>query len=416
MAGGIDAQRLWNDLETLGRITDADKPFTRRSFSDLHREGRAWLRQRFSHAGLEVSVDGGGNLIGRRHATLERPIAVGSHSDSVPSGGRFDGMAGVLVGLEVARSLADDGVVLRHPLDVIDFLAEEPSEFGVSCVGSRAMAGTMSAAMLASMRPGGGETLAQAIAGMGGDPTRLTSALRPEGSMAAYLELHIEQGRVLEEEGLSVGIVEAIAGISRRAITVEGRADHAGATPMTLRSDALFGAARIIEFVHTRGRQEAESGPAYLVATVGQVSVEPNAPNVVPGKVELILEVRSNVTEARLSFIETVKDFARDDMAALGMEVAFADVTDAPPAVCADLVKDAIHQACHEGNLSHRFMSSGAGHDAMHVAVVAPMGMVFIPCRDGLSHCPDEWTEPEQVAAGAAAILGAVRLLDATLE
>ena len=243
----------------LAAITDPEKPYTRRSFSPRFLEGRAWLRRRFEEAGLAVRLDAGGNLIGRLEGSLAdaKPIVIGSHSDTVPSGGRFDGPAGIIAALEVVRALREQGYKPRHPIEVVDFLAEEPSEYGVSCVGSRAMAGALDDAMLEA-RNAAGETLAAAIARIGGDPGRLDEARRE--NIAGYLELHIEQGVVLENNGVDLGLVTAIVGIARVEIVFEGAADHAGTTPMALRRDAGLAAARLILDVAAAAREFAAAG------------------------------------------------------------------------------------------------------------------------------------------------------------
>ena len=241
----LDADRLWADIMALADITEPERPYTRRSFSPLFLKGRTRLAERFTEAGLSVRIDAAGNLIGRREGKnpASGVIAVGSHSDTVPSGGRFDGIAGVAAGLEVARALRDASVRLDHTLEVIDFLAEEPSDYGLSCIGSRGMAGALDAKMLDMTEPHG-ETLRAALRRVGGNPDCFTSARRND--IKAFLELHIEQGIVLESRSLDVGIVTSIAGIRRIEITFEGAADHAGTTPMTLRRDALVAAANTV--------------------------------------------------------------------------------------------------------------------------------------------------------------------------
>ena len=230
----LNAERLWSRVETLSRYTLPGQPWTRRAFSPLFDEARAWLRQEFQAAGLATRLDAGGNLVGARAGSdpARKPIVTGSHCDTVLSGGRYDGIIGVLAGIEVAHTLHEHGVALKHPFEVIDFLSEEPSDYGISCVGSRALSGKLDAAMLAARNPEG-ETLAQAIARVGGDPAALTAPLRPAGGTAAFVELHIEQGPVLEARGLPIGVVTNIVGIRRVQITVEGQPDHAGTTPWT---------------------------------------------------------------------------------------------------------------------------------------------------------------------------------------
>ncbi len=249
----VDPDRLWTDVMALAAITDPERPYTRRSFSALFLKGREWLARRFDEAGLDVRIDTAGNLIGRREGADAglKTIMLGSHSDTVPSGGRFDGIAGVIAALETARSLTDAAVVLRHPLEVVDFLAEEPSEYGLSCVGSRGMAGALEADMLA-LKNSTGEPLGSGLRRVGGDPERLAESKRAD--IDAFLELHIEQGVVLESEGVDVGIVTSIVGIRRMEIAFEGEADHAGTTPMGLRRDALVAGARTVELGPARRR------------------------------------------------------------------------------------------------------------------------------------------------------------------
>ncbi len=416
MAARVDSGRLWEWIETLGRMTDPDRPYTRRSFTALHAEGRAWLRERFTEAGLSVHLDRAANLIGQRPGSEPGlpPILIGSHSDSVPDGGRFDGMAGVLSALEVAQSLADHGIELRHPLEVVDFLAEEPSVFGMSCVGSRLMGGRIGRDHLSVTSPDG-ETLADALRRMGGDPDRVAEAVRAPGTIAAYAEVHIEQGPVLEANPGAVGAVTAIVGITRFAIAIDGRADHAGNTPMDRRCDALAAAARLVVRAEDGAKQLNRDG-VYFVATVGQLSVSPNATNVVPGRVELGLEFRSDSDSARKRFEVVIREFLGELAADSDLRISSEKVSDAAPAICSDAVRAAIAKA--GGSLGRTVIDlpSGAGHDAMHLAGAGPIGMIFIPCRGGRSHCPEEWVEPADLAAGAEVLYETVLELDSRLD
>jgi N-carbamoyl-L-amino-acid hydrolase len=297
----IDRDRLWADIIALGEITDPARPYTRRSFSALFLEGRDWLAQRFRDAGLSTHIDIAGNLIGRREGTDPAlgTIVIGSHSDSVPSGGRFDGMAGVIAGLAIARDLQAHGIALRHNLEVIDFLAEEPSEYGISCVGSRALAGMLSPANLA-LRNKHDETLETALTRMGGDPSRLDGAVRTD--VAAAFELHIEQGPVLEAKELDIGIVTSIVGITRIEITFQGTAGHAGTTPMTLRRDPLIAAAGLIGWISDTATTFAARGQGHFVATTGIVEVLPNASNVIPKTTRIVIDARSEDRELMAEF------------------------------------------------------------------------------------------------------------------
>ena len=408
----IQADRLWHRLETLSSFTLPDVPWTRRAFSPEFDKARDWLREQFQQAGLAVHTDAAGNLTGRREGSEAglAPLVTGSHCDTVVGGGRFDGILGVLAGLEVAQSLHESGVVLRHPLEVIDFLSEEPSDYGISCVGSRAFAGTLDAAMLAS-RNEAGESLSQAMHRIGAQPDALASAARGAGGVAAFVELHIEQGPVLEREGLPIGVVTDIVGIRRVAFTVTGQPDYAGTTPMDIRRDALVGAARLIDAAH-REACAMDGRPHYVVATIGRISMSPNVPNAVPGRVDMVLEVRSNAQPVLDEFPERLLALCGDELQALRLSCAMEPLTRTPPVQCSGLVMQAVAEAADRLGLAHRQLPSGAGHDAMHVASTGPMGMVFIPCLDGRSHCPEEWAAKEQVAAGTLVLAETLRALD----
>jgi len=411
----VDADRLWDDIMALAAITDPEKPYTRRSFSALFLKGREWLARRFAEAGLEVRIDAAGNLIGRREGAERglKPILLGSHSDTVPSGGRFDGIAGVIAALETSRSLKEAGAVLRHPLEVVDFLAEEPSEYGLSCVGSRGMAGVLDPSMLALKNPGG-EPLADALRRVGGDPTRVAGAKRED--VAAFLELHIEQGVLLESEGADVGVVTSIAGIRRMEIAFEGEADHAGTTPMGLRRDALVAAARTVDSVRRAAEALAAQGGDYFVATVGVLDVSPSASNVVPGRCRLIVDARYTSAEMIRSFADRIdRESADNAIAARVTRTAFAVLSDGPPAACDSGLRTEMRAAAQRLGLSARDLASGAGHDAAFITRVCPAAMIFTPCRAGKSHAPEEWADRDALASGAAVMFETVRTIDRTM-
>lgn len=396
-------------------MTQPDLPWTRRAFSDLFIQSREWLTAQFIEAGLQPRLDAAGNLIGRRNGsdTSAKPIITGSHCDTVMSGGRFDGIIGVLAGVEIAHTLHEQNIELVHPFEVIDFLSEEPSDYGVSCVGSRGYAGMLSKAMLNERNPQG-ETLAQGIARIGGDPRMLSAPLHGRDDTAAFVELHIEQGPVLETRKLPIGIVTDIVGIRRFRITVEGRPDHAGTTPMNIRRDALVGASRIIDKVDAYARAWLNS-EHYVVATVGHMLLTPNASNAVPGHVELMLEVRSNTRAALDVFVNEVLADVRPSVESLGLVLASAEVSDSQPTACTPFMIDLIEEAAEELSLASMRMTSGAGHDAVYMAKTGPMGMIFIPCLGGRSHCPEEWIEPEQLLDGTKVLYQTIRKLDDVL-
>lgn len=408
----LNATRLWGRVDALAQYTVADQPWTRRAFSDLFLQGRVWLKSQFEAAGLSVHLDAAGNLVGRREGRNPhaKPIVTGSHCDTVPSGGRFDGIIGVLAGIEVAHTLNEQGITLEHPFEVIDFLSEEPSDYGISCVGSRGLAGLLDETML-NQRDAAGETLAAGIARVGGHPQALSAPLRPADSIAAFVELHIEQGPVLETHTLPIGIVTNIVGIRRFKVVVDGQPDHSGTTPMNIRRDALVGAARIIEAVnsHARGMQNSDS---YVVATIGHLVLTPNASNAVPGHVEMMLEVRSDRPAVLDTFVDEVMSEVRANVEVLGLQLACTQVSHSLPTDCTPFMVDLIEQAATALGYASMRMPSGAGHDAVYMAKTGPMGMIFIPCLQGRSHCPEEWIDPKQLLDGTRVLYETVLQID----
>lgn len=408
----IRTDRIAADIDALAAITEPGRPYTRRAFTPKFLEGRAWLQQEIQHAGFSSHIDAAGNLI----ATIpgNRPelgtIMLGSHSDTVPDGGRFDGIAGVVAALEVARALKDQGIALDHTLEIVDFLAEEVSIFGVSCIGSRGISGTRPPEWL--IRSSDELTLEGGIVQAGGD----ASVDAKRNDIKAFLELHIEQGPVLQDEYLDVGVVTAIAGITRIEIIVTGRADHAGTTPMGSRQDALTTAAWIALGVEELGKALAQN-QFHFAATVGEFVMEPNAANVVPAKVRMLIDARA---ESRPDMERFIEELGRG-VAAIGDKTGVTVsepriVSDNQPTPCDEDLLDVLDIACDTAGATHRRMASGAGHDTAWMARITRAAMIFIPCRDGRSHSPDEFTTTEAIAQGAAVLLDAVIALDKNLQ
>ena len=397
------------DIDALAQITDPERPWTRRAFSPRFNEGRDYLRRRFLGEGLNVSTDAGGNLIGRRDGTEPQvgTIMLGSHSDTVPDGGRFDGVAGVVVALEVARILSRRDVALRHNLAVVDFLAEEVSIFGVSCIGSRAMAGVLPRDWL--RRISDGRDLATAIRAVGGKPETLEAPLADD--LKAFLELHIEQGPVLEREKIALGVVTTIVGINRVEIEVKGRPDHAGTTPMGLRADALVAAARIVNEIE-RYATELSGGPGHFTATVGEFEISPNAANVVPGRVRMLVDIRAERAEDKEAFVSWLTGRDAD-----GENTIEARLISGNPGVQMDEgLQKMLAKAADGLDTPYRKMVSGAGHDAAFMARLCPSAMLFVPCRDGRSHCPEEWADAADLALAAEVLANTIMELDRKRE
>lgn len=402
--------RIAEDIATLAEITEPGRPYTRRAFTPMFLRGREWLVRRFEAAGLETRIDASGNLIGRRRGrTGGKTIMLGSHSDTVPDGGRFDGIAGVSAALEVARALHDQGVVLEHDLEIVDFLAEEVSIFGVSCVGSRGMAGVRPDNWLD--REVDQFTLREGIAEVGGNPGKIEK----REDIAAFLELHIEQGPVLEDGHLDIGVVTAIAGITRIELVVNGRADHAGTTPMGSRQDALTTAARLVVGIEELGTLLSK-GKFHFAATVGEFSIEPGAANVVPSRARLLIDARAERREDMDRFIAELTVLVNATAAATGVAIEPPlTISDNLPTPCDPFVLDTLDAAAVAVGARHRRMASGAGHDTAWMARVTRSAMIFIPCLGGRSHTPDEYAETADVALGAAVLLEAVKRLDREL-
>jgi len=409
----VDPARIAEVIDGLAQLTDPGRPYTRRAFTALFPAGRDFLLEKFRAAGLETRIDAAGNLIGRRAGRKpgSGTIMLGSHSDTVPDGGRYDGIAGVAVALEVARALADKGIALDHDLEVVDFLAEEVSIFGVSCIGSRGMAGVLPEDWLS--RESNGLTLEEGIREAGGDPVRIAAEARRD--IAAFLELHIEQGPVLESGALDIGVVTAIAGITRIEIVVEGRADHAGTTPMGRRADALAAAARLVTDIEALATSLSE-GPGHFTATVGEFSIEPNAANVVPSRARLLIDARAEERTAMHLFSASVDRLAEQVARETGTAIAPPRrISDNMPTPGDPLVLDVLDAACEAVGARHRRMASGAGHDTAFMAKVTRAAMIFVPCLGGRSHAPEEFAETDDIALGAAVLFNAVIQLDETL-
>jgi len=403
--------RVWENLLRLAEHVEPDQPgWTRRVFSPAYSAARQLVAELMADAGLAVSRDAGGNLLG--HLPGSEPelpaLVIGSHTDTVAGGGRFDGMVGVVAAIEVARRLQEAGNRLRHPLWVVDFLGEEPNRFGLSCLGSRAVTGHLDASHL-ELRDGSGTTLREALVGVGAQPEALASARWPSGSIHAYIELHVEQGTRLEEAGRPLGVVTGIVGIHRVKIDLSGRPDHAGTTPMGQRLDALQAAAQVILGIERIGHRRIG---AEGVATVGQITVSPNSPNVVAGSATLVAELRSIDSEWLSQGDRQVAELGARVEAETGVGAELTWVSQEPPVACHPAMRQLLAEAVSELGIEPLEVPSGASHDAAHVARLGPMGMLFIPSRGGRSHCPEEWTEPEQVAVGTAALLEAVRGVD----
>ena len=406
----IDAQRLQHTLEELstfgrpvgGSFTDG---VSRVAYSDADVAGRNYVLGLLRAADLEPKIDSAGNIQAVRAGSVPslRPIVYGSHIDSVPNGGNFDGDLGSLAAIEVVRTLQDHAVRTRHPLEVAIWSNEEGGPLGSQIAIEGPREGDLERAF-------NGTPMREGLARIGGDPARLDAARRAPGSIHGYLELHIEQGGTLEKAGVPIGIVDGIVSIDEYTVEIRGVANHAGTTPMPERRNALLAAAKLIEAV----QDEVTRTPGPQVGTVGQLTVTPNAPNVVPGLVRHTIELRdlSESTLARLgaAIRERASQIARDT----GTQITIQKVVHDPPAVAAAEMQRQIAAAAASLDLRTMHLPSGAGHDAQFLAKIAPMGMIFVPSVGGISHSPREFTRWSDCANGANVLLQTILRVDRT--
>lgn len=399
-------ERMEERIRALSQFgANPDGGVSRVAFSDADLAGRRYVIELMRNAGLDVRVDTAGNILGRRAGREEGlpPILLGSHIDSVPGGGNFDGTVGVIGALEVIELLNENGIETRHPLEVVSFTDEEGG-----LTGSRAMIGKLTEEAMQAVSHSG-MTIRDGIRRVGGDPDRLDLAVRKPGDLAAYLELHIEQGAILHEEGVDIGVVEGIVGIRWWDVTVEGTANHAGTTPMGRRTDALVGAAELVVAIH----RIASELDGRQVATVGRIQALPGAPNVIPGRVTMSLEIRDLDAAKMQRVFDLIEAEARRIAEARATPVRFEEVDVAsPPAPTDESMRDIIASAADELGLTYRRMPSGAGHDARDLALIAPSGMIFVPSVDGISHSPREFTSAQGMANGASVLLRTVLAVD----
>lgn len=400
----LDGEQLLDDLEKLGRIGHHPQGGVERmAFNAADMAGRRWVEARMRTAGLAVRVDAAGNSIGRYEGREDLPaIAIGSHTDTVPRGGIYDGALGVLAGIACVRSLHEAGVHLRHPVEIIDFTAEEATVPG-GAFGSSAMCKPPPAEYY-ELSAWDGQSVKEHLRAAGLDAERVVEAQRKPEDFAAFLELHVEQGDTLGVGGESIGVVEGIVGIRRYVVTFCGYANHAGTTPMARRKDALVAAAPFISQVRTVAMEHG------IVGTVGKVDVDPGAPNVIPGRVDVHVEIRALDAET----LDAAEAALRERAGAAGA-TEFTPVTTVKAVKADERLMSAIEEACQTLELSYRRMPSGAGHDAMNMAALCPMGMLFAPSQGGVSHSPDEYTAPEDCVNGARVLLEALVRLDGVL-
>lgn len=404
----MDREWVMATIAELAGFSTGGPGITRLAFGDEDRRAGEYIQELMRQSGLTVRRDAFGNVIGRLEGTVAGApaVATGSHLDTVPEGGRFDGVLGVVGGLAAIRRLAAQGP-LAHPLELIVFMAEESSRFGFATMGSKAMTGAVNPSW-AKAKDQAGESFPDALGRQGLDLANARAASRSRDEFKAFLELHIEQGPVLERTNNTIGIVEAIAAPTRLKIVVDGMAGHSGTTPMDDRQDALVSAAMIILAVQEIAMEQHHRG---TVGTVGVIRNHPNVMNVIPGRVEMGVDIRGVDHDSIIETIQDIKDAVSTIADGQETPVAIEVVTaDKPVPMNADIIQT-IETVCRQLNMPYRLMNSGAGHDAMNMAAIAPTGMIFIPCRGGISHNPEEEADAADIMKGIDVLTTTIRQL-----
>lgn len=391
------------DLARFGR--DANGHGYRVAYTQGDVEARAWFMELMKKAGLDTSVDTAGNIIGKRkgrNASL-RPICFGSHIDMVPDGGNYDGTLGSIGALEVIEVFNENKIGTEHPLEVIVFSNEEGGT-----IGSKGMSGQLNAEGLKQVSQSG-VTMAEGIKAIGGNPDRIDDCIRKKGDIHAFVELHIEQGGILEKEDLQIGVVEGIVGIVHWEVIVEGFANHAGTTPMGLRQDALLASSKLIIAVN----EVINSVPGNQVGTIGKIAVAPGAYNVIPGKVILGLEIRDLSAQKINALFADIEKRAAAIAADSKTKISFTrQANEVHPAFTDKGLQQKIDVAARTLGLKTRFMQSGAGHDSQELSLIAPVAMIFVPSVGGISHSPKEFTKTADMANGVNVLLQTILLID----
>ena len=395
----IQRERLVKDFEDMAQLTASGEGINRLAFTDADWEGRQYIIDRMTDAGLSVEIDDFGNVIGYKIGKkADLPVVmVGSHTDSVPNGGNYDGVVGVLSAIEVIRGMTDDGYEHDHTIAVVSFMCEESGRFGNATLGSKAMRGELTLQDLHRLVDKQGISLYEALKGRNLNPDGIET-MAYKRPVKSFTEIHIEQGKVLAHEQKTIGIVTGIAAPERFYVTIRGNADHSGATPMNLRHDALCGASKIILGIEEIASMQEEPP---VVGTVGVVEVTPGAMNVIPGAVKLGVDIRSISKVARNSVVTLVKEFIDITAEKRGLSYTIETIAQDHPVEMHPAMIREIEEAVKSVGIEYMTMPSGAGHDAMHWAEAVPTGMIFIPCRDGISHNPAEFAEMDDIVTGA---------------
>ncbi len=410
MEHSIDIKRIEQDLYQLAQIgyNDEDKGIYRQGFSDADMQARKWFAHNCESKGLTTKMDGAGNVVCRYGDPDAPAILIGSHIDSVPCGGIFDGTLGLIAGLECIRVIKENNIKLKHPVEIIA-TSEEEGRFG-GMLGAQALTGHLRLDWLESARDASGELLKEAMASCGLDYRQAMHAKKPEGSVIAFIELHIEQGPVLEAEKKTIGVVEGISGVFKWLVKLIGKADHAGTAPMNLRSDAFMGMA---DFAHEISRIIDEEGTDKSRLTIGHVDLKPGYAHTVPGEADFTLVGRDMSEEVMRNLAGACDKVLSSIARKHRLQFEYNQMSWLAPSYCSTDIVNLIEKTTQDLGYSYMVMPSGAGHDAQFFTKIAPTGMIFIPSVGGVSHAPDEWSHWEDVEKGANVLLHSLLNIDA---
>ncbi len=392
--------RIKKDIEILSEFNATpEKGLTRFSFTKEDRQVREYLKEELKKLNVEIYEDESATLLAKRKGTGGQlpSIMIGSHFDSVKNGGNFDGPAGIIMALEILRTLDENNIKMKYPVEFVAMIEEEGGRFGAGVFGSRAMAGMVTYEELLRNKDENGISMAEAMEEFGFDPKKISDAKRNPEDIKAFIELHIEQGPLLESKNKNVGIVDYVVGINHINVTVKGRPDHAGTTPMNMRADSMNIAAKVIGKIDSYAVEENNG----TVVTVGSVKTKPGATNIVAGNVEFTIDLRSKDYES----IQKIKEKIKSDLETLtkdneGLSYEIVQMLDVKPVEMSKKILGLFEKNADSNDLSYEIMTSGAGHDAMIMGKIADVGLVFVPSKDGRSHCPEEWTDYEDLQKG----------------
>jgi len=407
----INKRRLLRDLNAVSRIGIGDHgSVTRLVFSIKELRGRQFLIHLMRQAGLQVHIDRIGNIFGRLDGSNPKApaVLVGSHLDTVLHGGKFDGTMGVIGALEAVRALKEQKVMLRSPVEVVCFVGEESSRFGYSTLGSSLVAGEVHGADLSNAADAQGTRLEDILSSLGIYRSNLRSMRRDPASVKAYLELHIEQGPILEAKKKPIGVVTSIAAPTRFRVVFTGQADHSGTTPMEMRKDALVAASELVVAVEKISRRYSRMEKGRVVGTVGAMKIEPGVINAIPGKAELSVDIRSITASAKNRVVRLVQAKIREIARRRHVRIEILPIREENPVPLDKRLVHLLKECCEAKGIAYEVMPSGAGHDAMQMAKITPSGMLFIPSRRGISHSPLEWSDPEDICLGTQLLLDSI--------